>query len=100
MDRVWGKLLLSEGMAADTTVSFARQQQGEQTVDGVGVVFSILWALCRHLTSVLSLMLLRWVPMMLWTVLIARYRDLMSLTVHEPHQFVMFPVRVLSVARL
>ena len=100
-DRAWGKLhFKSDGTAVDTSVSFARQQQGEQTVDGVGVVFSVLWALSRHVTSLLSLMLFRWVPMMLWAVLIAHYRDLMFSAVHEPYQFVIFRVRMRSVARL
>ena len=32
--------------------------------------FCILLALCRHLTSPVSLMLCKWVPVMFWAVLI------------------------------
>ena len=51
--------MYSGGMAADTSISFARWQWGEQTVAVVGVVF------CRNLTSLKSLMVCRWVQVML-----------------------------------
>lgn len=54
----------SDGMEADTSVCFSRWQQGE-TDCGLGwvFVFEYLWAQCRHSTSPISLMLGRWVPM-------------------------------------
>ncbi len=48
------------GTAADNSTSLARQQQGEQAVAVVG---SVLWTLRRHVTSLVSLMLSRWEPM-------------------------------------
>ena len=47
------------GVAADTPVSVARCQQGEQTVAGWVSTFGILQTLCRHITSMMSLMLCR-----------------------------------------
>lgn len=48
------------GASVADTLSSARWQQGEQAVAWVGV--KILWALCRHLTSLISQMLRRCVP--------------------------------------
>ena len=42
------------------SASFARWQQGGKTVAGWMLSFTILWALCRCLTSPMSLMLCRW----------------------------------------
>ena len=49
--------------------------------------FSILWVLCRHLTSLMSLMLCRWVPVMFWAVLIICCRTFLSWALHT-----VFPV--------
>lgn len=53
------------------------------------LTFSNLWALCRHLTSPMSLMLGGWVPIKFWAVLITRLlpcRDLFSWSIHIPNQ--------------
>ena len=60
--------------------------------------YIILWALCRHLTSPIALMLCRWVPMIFWPVLLIRCRDFLSWTVHKARQFMMFPDRIISSA--
>lgn len=78
----------------DTSVSLNRRQQGEEAEAGVGVVF--LWALCRHLTLLISLMLSKCAPMMFWVVLITHCRALLSWAMQETWQFVMFPVRMLE----
>ncbi len=57
------------------------------------------WVLHRHLTTPISLMLCRWVPMMFWAVLITRCRTLLSWAVHKPF-VVLFPVRMLSIAHM
>ena len=64
---------------------------GEQTVAGLGVVFGILWTQMLRGGRVL---------VMFWVVLITRCRAFLSWVVHTPCQFVMFPVRMLSVAPL
>ena len=63
---ILGMKLLSGGTAADA-LSFARWQQGEQTVVGVGVVFS--YPHCRHLTSPMSQILCNWVSVMFCVIL-------------------------------
>ena len=60
--------------------------------------FSILWALCRHLAC-------RWCPVDGYQWCSGRFYPLaeetsLSWAVHEPCQFVMFPVRMLSVVPL
>ena len=41
------------GTTLDTSVSLARQQQGERAVAGVSVLsFNILWAMCWRLTDI------------------------------------------------
>ena len=60
-------------VGADTSVSFVRQLQSEQTVVKVVVLsFRIPWAPCRHFISLTSLMLGRRVLMMFSAVLITR----------------------------
>ncbi len=88
----------SGGTSADTPISFAQQQQGEQL--GWVLSLSILWALSRHLTSLILLMLGTCVPMMFRAVLITCCRALLSWALHKPCQFVIFPVRMLSIAPL
>ena len=62
--------LQSGGTALDSSVSFARWHQGEQTVAGSVSYLCILWAPCRHLTTLMSLMHCKWVPLISWVVLI------------------------------
>ena len=50
--------LCSGGLAVETSVSFGRWQQGEQTVAGVGIKL-LSWALYRHLALFIFLMLCR-----------------------------------------
>ena len=70
--------LWSGGTAADTSVSLARWQQGEQTVAGMGAVFQYRLGSeqTTQLTNVASLD--RWVPATFWAVLITRCRDFLS----------------------
>ena len=70
--------LLSGITAVDTSVSFVRWQQGEQTVTGWVLSFSMLWIVGRHLTSPISVMLCKWVPMMFWVVLITHSGTFLS----------------------
>ena len=72
---------------------FCQMAAGWTDCGWVGVVFSYLWALYRHLSLLISLMLCRWCQ---WCS-----HPLLSLPVlghDEPCQFVMFPVRMLSIA--
>ena len=86
---------------ADTCVSLAIHQQGKQTVDGVGCYLLISsGALCRRFTSLISLMLNRCVPMVFQAVLVSSSRVFPSWAVHIPCQFVMFPIKMLSIAPL
>lgn len=87
--------LWSAGTTADTPVSFAGWQRGEQTVAGLAAVFQC--PLRRHLTSRMSLMPRRWIPVMFWMVLITLCGAVLSWAVHKPCQFGMFPVRMLSI---
>ena len=59
MEKCWGWVqeshrqeaaLQSGGATADTSVSFARWQQGEQTVGGVAVVLASSW-FCADISS-------------------------------------------------
>lgn len=63
--------------------------------------FNILWGLCLHLTSMISLMLSRWVQTMFWVVLLRAYCSaLLSWATHKPFQCIRFPVRMFSIAAL
>lgn len=72
--------LLSGGMKGDASVSV--------------LSINIVWVLCKHLTSLILLILSRSVPMMF------SFYHLLYLLVHKPFQFVMFPVRILYIAPL
>lgn len=52
----------SAGTAAGSSVSFASWMN--RLLLGWLLTFSILWALCRHLASPMTLMLRRWLPIM------------------------------------
>ena len=87
--------LLSGGLAVDTSVSLARWQAGWTDCG---------WGGCRLLVSSgfykltpKSVALCRLVSMMFWEALITHCWAFLSCAVHEPCQFVMFPVRMLSV---
>ncbi len=62
--------------------------------------FCILWALHRHLSSLISLMVGKWVPVIFCAILITHCRVLLSWAMHVPSQFVMIIVRMLSFAPL
>lgn len=91
--------------AADTSVYYILyilytcQTAAGWTGCGLGWLLSlrVIWALCRHLISLISLMLSNRVSMMFWAVLISHCRAFRSWAVHIPCQFV-FPVRMLSIA--
>lgn len=65
--------LQSVGTLADSSVYFARKQQGEQAVAGMGLVLTILWALHRHLTDMTDAQYTG-NQMMFWAPLIAHCR--------------------------
>ncbi len=97
--RVWRKKLLCSLVVRQWLLLY-RLPDGTRLLLWQVLSLYILWALCRHFTSLISLMLSRLVPMTFWAVLITWGRALLSWAGHEPCQFVMFQVKLHSIASL